>query len=218
MSSPVASGSSAAQWETDPRPARRRHRSRRGTARSNPRKCRHGGSRDTIPERKTQPSRSGAVAFAMRPVATGAVAGIELQAPSPEIKTASDSRPGGAGIQDGSIAFASQFPIPAERFDVSQQVASVLLWPIRRAVEQPGKRRHHGIRHHAARVVEMRELPVGRPHRAFAGQVGADAASPPKLRIIEHRFPSQSDRAETPDVAIEIADLLRVAIGAAIPT
>ena len=108
-----------------------------------------------------------------------------------------------------------QRTVPAQRFQIIQQIAGFLRGPIRRAIEQPGKRRHDRIRHQGARRIKMRQLPVRRAHGRFAREVGPDAARAPQLRIIEDRLPGERRPAEARHVTRDVADLLGVAIGAA---
>src|SRR5438128_11783808 len=61
----------------------------------------------------------------------------------------------------------------------------------------------------------MGELPVAGMEVEFARQIGTDAASTPKLRVVVFRLPWFSRRAETAYIRGERPDLLRVTVGAA---
>src|SRR6185312_8330733 len=111
---------------------------------------------------------------------------------------------------------ARQSPVAAESFEIRDDITRGLLWTRRRAFKQPRERRHHRIRHHRARFIEMGEFPVIGTDAILAGQIGTDSPGAPKLRVIENRFPSQSGGAEAFHVAIEITDLLGMAVGASI--
>ena len=190
-----------------------------------------------------QSGRAGPIAFAASSVAAGAVAGVELLAAVQVTRSRQlrDSLPGGESC-DG-LAFKTGEP-NAKRFSSSEQLQAAracaspsgpasarsrpsvsryasrsrafLPGTIRRAVEQPGERRHHGIRrpacaaHRDARTASRRSART--PSR---DKVGTDAARAPKMRIIEDRLPGQGRGAESRDIVAQVADLLRVAIGAA---
>src|SRR5260370_10747780 len=60
----------------------------------------------------------------------------------------------------------------------------------------------------------MRKLPIRGADRAFAGQVRANPARAPEMRVIEARLPGERGRTESRDVRRQIADLLRVTVSA----
>src|ERR1700674_2781553 len=97
---------------------------------------------------------------------------------------------------------------PAQSLDVRQEVAGFLRGMVRGALEEPPKSGHDRIGHDRSRRVEMRKLPVRSADRAFTGQVGANPARAPEMRVIEARLPGERGRAESRNVGGQIPDLL----------
>src|SRR5580704_10061561 len=60
----------------------------------------------------------------------------------------------------------------------------------------------------------MREMPILGMCCTLARQVGSDAPRAPQMRIIETSFPSQRGCAESDHIGMQVADLLRMAVGA----
>ena len=120
------------------------------------------------------------------------------------------TRLAGVGLAFGSGHFTGT----AQRFQVREQIASLLAGPIGGAVEQRLVRRHHRAGDDRTWRKQVREVPVSRSRIGGARQVGPDAPRAPQVWIVEARLPRQRRRAKPRHVGVQVANLLRVAVRA----
>ena len=116
----------------------------------------------------------------------------------------------GLALRAGQLAGAPQ------RVEIGDEVTRLLAGAIGCAVEQRAIGRHHRVGHDRARGEQMRVMPVAGARAAGPRQVGADAARAPQVGIVEAGLPGQGRGAEPLHVGVQVANLLGVAVSAAL--
>ena len=104
----------------------------------------------------------------------------------------------------------------AKGFEVRDEIAGFLPRTAGSPIEEPGIGRHDRLGHHRSRRKQMREMPILRATARRSRQIRTNPPRAPQVRIVEAPLPRKRRRTKARHVGVEIPDLLRVAIGAAL--